>query len=189
MLDDVREYGKDDAELSIQVIAFETDYVEREGRVEPRDKVVLGKIGDAQYRQEMWISRLSGERSDDPMIWKAIKPAYEAWKRGEEIVEEGTPLAAWGAIPPRAMQAYRGQGIRTVEILARLEDTALERMPLDARKHRDMARKFVEVANSDTTRMAQKAKEQDDEIAMLKAQLAEIQAQSAAKAPARKAAA
>ena len=27
--------------------------------------------------------------------WATIGPAYEAWKRGSEIPQDGTPLAAW----------------------------------------------------------------------------------------------
>ena len=181
-MDDVREYGKDEA-LSVQIITFETEYVTQKvdgaDRQVPRDRVVLGKIGDPQYRQNMWISRLSGERCDDPRIWDFVKPAYEAWKRGEEIVEAGTPLAAVAFVPPKAIAAYRNIGIRTVETLAAVEDGALHRLPLDARRHRDLARKYLEVANSDTTKHAQKLKEQDDQIAELKAQLSELAADRA----------
>jgi hypothetical protein len=178
-MDDVREYGKEEA-LTVQIIAFETEYVTRKvdgvERTVPRDRVVIGKIGDPQYRQNLWISRLAGERCDDPRLWEFVKPAYEGWKRGEEIVEQGTPLAAVAFVPPKAVVAYRNLGIRVVEALAVIEDSALDRLPLDARRHRDMARKYLEVANSDTTKHAQKLKDQDEQIAELKAQLAELAA-------------
>ncbi len=183
-MDDVREYGKEET-LAVQVLLFEEEYVTRKvdgvDRQVPRHRVVLGKLGDPQYRQNMWVDRLSGERCDDPRLWEMIKPLYEGWRRGEEIVEGGTPLSAVAFVPPKAVATYRNLGIRTVEALALIEDGSLDRMPLDARRHRDNARKYLEVANSDTTKLAAKAKEQDDEIAFLKLQLAELQANNKAK--------
>ena len=180
MFEDIREYGSGTAnDLNIQIIAFETEYVEKTiddvVRQVPREKVILGRIGDPQFRQEHWIGRLSGERCASPVIWRAIKPAYEAWKKGEEIVEDGTPLAAVPFINKKAVDAYRQMNIRTVEHLSKVEDGDLQRMPLDARKHRDMARKYLEVQGSETTKLARKAQEQDDTISTLQAKLAEME--------------
>lgn len=178
-MDDVRQYGEAD-QLTVVPVAFETEYVTRkvDGKDAQvaRDSVLLGRIGDAQYRQFYWIDRLSGEKSDSPAIWEAIKPAYENWKKGEQMVMEGTPLAALAFIPKRAVEAYRMLNIHTAETLARIEDGDLPKMGLDARNHRDMARKYVETQNSDSTKFAAKAKEQDDTIAELKRQIEEMRA-------------
>lgn len=171
MVDDtIRAYGQGQEstdQLSVVILEFETDYVVRAGsdKPVPRDKVILGKIGDPQYRQEYWISRLSGPKSDSPRIWEAIKPAYEAWKRGEEVTHDGTPLATVAFVPKKAIAAYRMANVHTVEMLASIEDAALPKLGLDARNHRDMARKFVENAGSAQTKIKQ-----------LEARLAEMEA-------------
>lgn len=30
--------------------------------------------------------------------WRAIEPFYDAWKKGNELPEHGTPLAAWNGV-------------------------------------------------------------------------------------------
>lgn len=171
MVDDtIRAYGQGQEsadQLSVVILEFETDYVVREGSDQPvpRDKVILGKIGDPQYRQEYWISRLSGKKSDSPRIWDAIRPAYEAWKRGEEITHDGTPLGAVAFVPKKAVAAYRMANVHTVEQLASVEDASLSRLGLDARNHRDMARKYLDSQISGAAKIKQ-----------LEARLAEMEA-------------
>ena len=31
----------------------------------------------------------------DPAIWAALKPYYDQWKAGEEMIADGTPLDTW----------------------------------------------------------------------------------------------
>lgn len=185
MDDMIRQYSETgnalDGPLAVVVIGFETDFRTRKEngveRQEPADKVILGKFGDPQYRQEEWISRLSGPRCDSPRIWhELVKPAYEAWKRGEEMVHQGTPLSILGFISPRTIQAYRLANVHTVEQLAMISDTDLPRLGLSGRNHRDLAAKHMETANSETTKLAARQREQDDQIATQAAQIAELQA-------------
>jgi hypothetical protein len=187
MNDDIRHYQDgEQAPLSVVVLNFETDFVTRKvngvDKQVPRDKVVLGKIGDAQYRQEMWVDRLSGERCDSPRLWhELIKPAYEGWKRGEEVAMDGTPLAVLGFIPPKLIQAWRLQNVHTAEHLAKVEDGDLPRLGLDARKYRDGARKYLDAANGETAKIVAKQREQDETIAAQNARIAELEAALAAK--------
>lgn len=181
MDDSIREYGPDEGPLAVVVIGFETDFRARKvdgvERQVPADKVILAKIGDPQYRQEHWISRLSGERCEAPRIWnELVKPAYEAWKRGEEMVQQGTPLAVLGFIAPRAIQQYRLLNVHTVEQLAMIEDADLPRLGLEGRKHRDLGRKYLDAANSETATIAARQREQDDVIAAQNARIAELEA-------------
>lgn len=169
MDDSIRAYGEESTDhLSVTIIKFETDYVEREvdGKVKqfPRDIVELGKVGDPAYRQIYSISRLSGPKSDSPRIWAAIRPDYENWKKGEQVVHDGMPLAAVAFVPKRAVEMYRMANIHTVEQLASVEDAALPRLGMDARKHRDMAQKYVEGATGDAAK-----------IKALEARLAELE--------------
>lgn len=163
--------------LSLIVLGFEVDFRERNGQQVQAEKVILGKIGDAQYRQEMWISRLSGERSDDPRLWaELVKPAYEAWKAGEELVHEGTPLAVLGFIAPRVIQTYRMLNIHTVESLAAATDADLARMGLQGRQHRDLAAKYVAAASSETAKIVAEQRSQAETIARQAAELEELKA-------------
>lgn len=148
-----RVYGETkEGDISAVVLAFETDYVPHPKTKEtgPRDKVILGKRGDPGFRAEHWIDRLSNDgHSDDPMLWNLlIKPRYEAWKKGEEIIGDGTPLAALPFVHKRQAETWRQLHIYTAEDLAKTEDGDLHRLGMDARKARDLARKFLETKNS-----------------------------------------
>lgn len=165
------------APLAVVVLAFEEDFRTRDGKQVPADKVILGKIGDPQYRQEMWISRLSGERCDEPRLWhELIKPAYEAWKSGEEIAQQGTPLAILGTISPRAIQQYRILNIHNVEQLGAVQDGDLPRLGLGGQRNRDLARKYLEAANSETAQIAAKQRKQDEQIERQAAEIEELKA-------------
>ena len=165
------------APLAVVVLNFEVDFRERNGKQVVADKVILGKIGDPQYRQEMWISRLSGERCDDPRLWhELIKPAYDAWKSGEEIAQQGTPLAVLGTIAPRVIQQYRMLNIHNVEQLGAVQDGDLPRLGLGGQRNRDLARKYLEAANSETSKIAAKQREQDEQIAKQAAEIEELKA-------------
>ena len=39
--------------------------------------------------------------------WEVVGPAYEAWKKGQEVPEDGTPLAAWPGVSPEIAQRLR----------------------------------------------------------------------------------
>lgn len=176
--------------LAVVVLAFEVDFRERDGKQVAADKVILGKIGDPQYRQEMWISRLSGERCDDPRLWhELIKPAYEAWKSGEEIAQQGTPLAVLGTIAPRVIQRYRLLNIHNVEQLSAIQDGDLPRLGLGGQRDREVARKYLEAANSETAQIAAKQRQQDDQIAKQAAEIEELKAMLAERKKPAKAAA
>jgi hypothetical protein len=49
---------------------------------------------------------------------------YEAFKRGKEAAVVGTPLDLWPALQPSQIAELKHQGIRTIEQLATLSDSA-----------------------------------------------------------------
>lgn len=176
MSNDVRIYGEAAAgELSIILIGFETDYVTRGNDQVPRDKALIGKIGDAQYRQEYWIDRLSDpKRCDSPMIWRAIKPQYDAWKAGETIVRDGTPLGALPFVNKRQVEAWRSLNIHTAEDLAKIEDGDLPKLGMDPRKPRDMARAYVENKGSATVKLSAELEAERERGRKMEADLADM---------------
>lgn len=76
--------------------------------------------------------------------WKAVSTAYEAWKRGQDIPLEGTPLAAWAGVTPEQAAHLRAMGIKTVEAVAEMGEGAIARLPFpNARKLPDLAKSFL----------------------------------------------
>jgi hypothetical protein len=85
------------------------------------------------FKQEVgpWLEQLdrdvAGERL--PAKWRDhYKQSYEAWKRGEEVPLDGTPIKGWLRISPAQAETLISIGVRTVEDLAALNDEGLKRV-------------------------------------------------------------
>lgn len=109
------------------------------------------------------VSRLmsvqQGGDSDNPSIQIAqaraniIGEKYDAWKQGKEIPANGTPLAAWNLLQPDDAEILRSHRIYTVEDVASLTDTLLQRIAIpNGRSMVDQAKLFLKSA--DTNRAA-----------------------------------
>lgn len=95
--------------------------------------------------------------------WSQVEPHYEAWLKGNEIPETGTPLGAWHGVNAEQAESLRAIGIATVEALASATENQLARPPLpNMRRLRDQAVTFLEGAD---------AAEKDKRIADLEAKL------------------
>lgn len=104
-------------------------------------------------------------------MWSVIGPAYDAWKAGYAIPEQGTPLAAWAGITRDQADALRKVGLLTVEDLSTVEDNKLLRVPMpNARELRDLARKYL--ATGDDTKTADRLSELEKKNEALAEQLA-----------------
>lgn len=118
------------------------------------------------------------------MKWDVIRPAYEAWKKGQEAPVSGTPLAAWNGVSPEQAEILRSRSIRSVEEVAALTDAHIERIALpNLRSIIAAAKRFVESA--DTMRFAASLGEKErlisdqqnqisDQKAILESQQAQI---------------
>lgn len=104
-----------------------------------------------------------------------IRPLYEAWKRGEELPETGTPLAACNFLRAEDVAVLKMAGVRTAEELAGMLDTNLAQVKLpQMREKRAQAKRFLEA--QDTNKAAAKLAAQSEEIAELKAQMQALMA-------------
>ena len=102
-----------------------------------------------------------------------IRPLYEAWRRGEELPDDGTPIAVLNFLRPEDVAALKRSAIRSVEELATLPDSIIDRVPLPAMKDkRRQAALWLQA--QDTNKAAAEMKRRDDEISELKAQMAEL---------------
>lgn len=92
------------------------------------------------------IAGENGEKSRFMMAkWSQIEPHYEAWKKGNEMPVNGTPLSAWPNVNAGMADVLKQSGIRTVEEVAGLIESQLEKIRLpNMRDLRTTAIKFLE---------------------------------------------
>lgn len=138
--------------MSFVVIQFKTKY----NANKPVDYVEIAPTGEGFDRTRTWhrikdIKPPENPIKDSPshMVilerWKIIEPHYEAWKQGTDIPEEGTPLAAWSAVSPEQAQVFLRMGIRTVEDVSEMSDSAADKLPFpNKRKFKGLAQSYLD---------------------------------------------
>ena len=83
-----------------------------------------------------------------PMPWyNAYVAAYEAWKKGEEIPLEGTPIKTWPVLSPSAAAAIIQAGFRTIEDLANAPDNGIGSIGTGALMYKQKAKAWLEAAS------------------------------------------
>lgn len=185
---------------AVRVIEFWTEYVTPEDGGETRavDWVKWARPGVLNMAAVCEaVPRLSkplrergpqGQMAYRP-VWLAVKPSYDAWKTGQEIPIDGTPLDAWHGLTRKQAEALRTAGCRSVEEFAGLTDNEIGRVMLpDVRGLRGRAKAFLEARDRDAPVAAALA-QRDAEIEALKKALADLMdRQDAAERPKGKAA-
>lgn len=174
--------------LTVTAIQFWTDYEpdpDNPGHVRGVDWVKWGKRGDlntstnvdkvARIRKPLNATREDGSREENP-IWEAIKRQYEAWKAGQEVPDDGTPLDAWSALSKAQAQAFKTAGFACIEHIAEMEDSHLQKVRLpDTRRLRDLARAYVAHRNQNAPIEAALAAK-DAEMDSMRAEMVEMRA-------------
>lgn len=99
----------------------------------------------------------------------AIKPRYDAWKIGNELPIQGTPLAAWNGVTPEQAEILKASNIRTVEEIAELNDATRARIPLPGLQDLiGSAKRYV--ASSDFVQYQKALADKDEQIKRLELQ-------------------
>lgn len=120
------------------------------------------------------VVRLS-KYPDNP-IWQVIEPYYVRWKKGQTDPVEGTPLAAWPGATPQLVKALEPANIRSVEDLARMEDSAIQKLAIPAlRDKQKLARAYLD-AQVSTSAVASENKKLREEVEFLREQMKELRA-------------
>jgi len=123
------------------------------------------------------------QKYPDNPIWGVIKPFYEQWKKGQEAVVDGTPLSAWSGITPELKKVLEPANIRSVEDLAKMEDSAIQRLGVpNLRRKQQEARSFLEAQRS-TSGIAAENLKLKEQVEALMAQVTELRAAVEADAP------
>ncbi|MBM1556670.1 hypothetical protein JQV19_08420 [Sulfitobacter mediterraneus] len=164
------------------VLNFKTTYNKEK---KPVDWALIGPRGETQQSTQTWhrVDKLrpapdvSGDVAES-MTYQAMKgrwdavvePAYEAWKQGNEIPENGVALAAWSGVTSEQAGILRGLGIKTVEDVAEITDGQIQKIPLpDARSLKRMAAEYL--ANQDTVDLQRTVAEQAERMAIMEEML------------------
>jgi hypothetical protein len=153
------------------------------GAVVPVDYVVYGPP-DRMNRQaiEARVNRVlkarkpvDGSKNTAEFIaWaraEFIRPHYEAWKRGEELPDDGMPISACNFLRPEDVVILKQSGVRSVQELASLSESVIDRVQIPAmREKRTQAKRFLEA--QDINKAAAEMAKRDDKIAELERMIA-----------------
>ena len=165
----------------MHILEFKTEY---RGARPPVDWVLIGGDGESLERTKTWqrIKDLKpAETEGDPEVgsaafearfrWDKIEPAYQAWKKGEDIPTHGTPLAAWSGLNAEQAGHLKRLGIKTVEELRDATDSIFSALPFpNSRQLKELAARFLD-SRSDSAR-DEEAVQMKERIAALEAALA-----------------
>lgn len=94
-----------------------------------------GQRDTVEKEAEAWVSELEKKARDNlaPQSWADhFRKQYEAWKLGQELPLNGTPIKGWQLLSPAQQQNLITFGIRTVEDLAGASDEAIQRLGMGA---------------------------------------------------------
>lgn len=168
----------------IRIVKFWTAYPVRQGKPVAVDMVEYCAPGAAQRSTTTAVVASLGKiradiDMDNPVYrlavdrWEAIRPAYEAWKQGQELPEVGTPIGAWPGITVEQAEVFRNFGFRSVEDIAEATDSVLTRVQLPGvRDIQENARRYL--ASADQMAVARSLEAKDAEIAEMRDQMEEL---------------
>lgn len=141
----------------------------------PVEMVLWAKKGQHIMTGQKTPMRVS-QAKKDLMVWAALEPFYNDWKKGAETPINGTPLPAWPGVTPEQVERLKMLQVRSVEDVAAMTDADLERYGMGGLALRQQARAFTE-AKKDRSVIQGEMVSRDKEIARLKAEGEERDAQ------------
>lgn len=108
--------------------------------------------------------------------------AWNAYQQGLEAPEEGTPITQWPQVSAAQARELTHVHVRTVESLAALSDSSIQRMGPGYQQLRQQARHYLESAknNANATAVARENEELREQIRLLKEQMEAMKAQKKA---------
>lgn len=152
---------------------------------------VLHGIESAAHGREIYVDephvrvRVAGMDKDEwvspvnEQIKARFPEEWEQFQKGMEAPKIGTPLHAWGQMTPARIKNLEGFNVYTVEDIAVLSETAIQKIGMGARKLQEDARKFLSLSqtSADVKKLEELEKtnaEQAQAIKDLQAQMAEL---------------
>ena len=101
---------------------------------------------------------------------------YAAFRRGEEMSVEGTPLEQWPPLSKAMVLELKAIGLHSVEQIAEMPDTAVQRVGRGGYGLRERAKAYLDdaVAGALTERLNREAEAKDARISALERQVSEL---------------
>lgn len=119
----------DDPQASVKAghyVARDVDFA----LITPAYSKDIFKTEVATWFENMKIDVLAGRLPEE---WvERYKSQYAAWKRGEELPLNGTPIKGWGVISPAQQETLIRMTVLTVEDLADINDEGIRRIGMGA---------------------------------------------------------
>jgi len=114
-----------------------------------------------------------------PQEWDDLfKRQYAAWKNGQELPLDGTPILGWAILSPAMQKNIINTNIRTVEDLAAVNDEGMRRLGMGAQDLKNKARAWLE-QSADKGPLTMKMAAVEKENALLKGSVDALQAKVA----------
>jgi hypothetical protein len=163
---------------------FERRFHVRNGTPTAYDVVHVYQPGESQRSKTPLrvadVMRVRDDGDPDNPAWlaarvrkDAVLPAYEAWKKGEELPTDGTPIGAWPGITPDQAAGLKAAGLRSIEEVANANDALMSKIPLpNVRGLKELAANFL--AGSDRAKVASALADKDREMAEMREQMEEM---------------
>jgi len=147
------------------------------------DKKKSDEAGRPIYRDVEWVDiYIAGDKTtchstkvtdEHKHRWPQV---YDAFKRGQEMATTGTPIEEWPILTVSQVAELKAINIFSVEDLASLSDTGLQKVGMGARALQAKAKAFIDSAKNgaETQKLASEMAKQAEEIAYLKSEIERI---------------
>jgi hypothetical protein len=144
----------------------------------------------AKMKQQLGPVRAPGADAGTPFVMESrfprewldtIEKGYAAWKKGEELPVEGTPLKQWAVLPPAMLSNLIANHVYTIEQLANASDEAINPVGMGARLFRNRAQDWLRLnKESEQNKTALEVNRLREDKARMEGQIADMQNQMAA---------
>lgn len=138
-----------------------------------------GARDTSEFEVDTWLKSVAANVAAGrcPNTWLgSFERAFKAWKSGEELPVDGTPLKTWPVLSPAQREnAIHNAGFRTVEDLAAAPDNTLDRLGIGGLNLKQKAIAWLAAAR-DKGALAEEVSALKTENASLKSALEELQA-------------
>ena len=140
-----------------------------------------GSRDNLEKEARVWLSELREKARQQmlpPAWYDAFNSAYESWKKGEELPENGIAIKGWPVLSPAVQKDLIASGIRTVEDLANLPDGELGTIGTGAVSYKQKAIAWLDAAKDKgkvIEQVAALSTQVAELVSLTKAQATEIQ--------------
>jgi hypothetical protein len=143
------------------------------------------RIKDVTPKQDVDETRAGSQTHQAALArWDVIRPKYEAFKAGNELPEDGTPLAAWAGVTPEMAAYLRRMGIHTLEGVRDMSEATAVKLPFpNARKLASLAGDYL--ASVSATQKDQEMAAMRERMAIMEEMIAAAQAEPEKRGPGR----